>query len=248
LVPTVRPFLNELYAALHDKNRTGPTAHSVWAKQVVHSISWLLALLQRNRGQLTRSYDLDVYFGHGDTVDMCLDASPFGLGGFLTENGQITSWFACRISETEAKLLGIQIGSHTCQQVVEALVVLVALRAWSPRWSGQRSRIRVRSDSISALVLCLQLKTHGDGTSTVAREVAVDIADAMYAPNIVEHVPGLENVVADMLSRRYVPYKDPPFQLPPCLEGVEEMVLADRAHEYFVTKQLPSESSSRKRR
>ena len=248
LVPTVRPFLNELYAALHDKARSGPTPHSVWAKQIVHAISWLLALLQRNRGTLTRTYDLDVYFGHGDTVDMCLDASPFGLGGFLTENGRITSWFACPISAAEAKLLGIVVGSHTCQQVVEALVTLVALRAWSPRWSGQRSRIRVRSDSISALVLCLQLKTHGDGTSTVAREIALDIADAMYAPNIVEHVPGLENIVADELSRRYAPEKNPPFLLPSCLDNVEEMILPERGLSYFETKQLPTECTIRKRR
>ena len=79
LVPTVRPFLNELYAALHDKNRTGPTAHSVWAKQIVHSITWLLALLQRNRGTLTRTYDLDVFFGHGDTVDLCVLFPSFRL-------------------------------------------------------------------------------------------------------------------------------------------------------------------------
>jgi hypothetical protein len=70
----------------------------------------------------------------------------------------------------------------------------------------------------------------------------------MYAPNIAEHVPGLENVVADMLSRRYVPNKDPPYQLPICLETVEETVLPDRNHEYFVTLQRPSESTTRKRR
>ena len=145
-------------------------------------------------------------------------------------------------------MLGIVVGSHTCQQVVEALVTLVALRAWSPRWSGQRSRIRVRSDSISALVLCLQLKTHGDGTSTVAREIALDIADAMYAPNIVEHVPGLENIVADELSRRYAPEKNPPFLLPSCLDNVEEMILPERGLSYFETKQLPTECTIRKRR
>jgi hypothetical protein len=241
LVPTVRPFLNELYAALHDKRRLGPAPKSIWAKQISHSVTWLLALLYRNKGQLVRSYDLDVYYGRGSTVDMCLDASPFGLGGYLTENGQITSWFSCEISDDEAALLGITIGSHTCQQVVEALVALVALRAWSPRWKGQRARIRVRSDSISALVLCLRLKTTGEGTSTIAREVAVDIADAMYAPHIVEHVPGLENTIADELSRRYAPDKDPPFALPACLHNVPEMVLPARGPEYFVTRRLPSD-------
>ena len=241
LVPTVRPFLNELYAALHDKSRTGPSPQSIWAKQIKHSVTWLLALLYRNKGQLVRSYDLDVYFGRGPTVDMCLDASPYGLGGYLTENGQITSWFSCGISAAEAELLHIDVGSHTCQQVVEALVVLVALRAWSPRWTGQRARIRVRSDSISALVLCLRLKTTGTGTSIIAREVAVDIADSLYAPHIAEHVPGLENVIADELSRRLVPDKTPPFALPDCLRTVPEMTLSERGLEYYVTRRLPSE-------
>jgi hypothetical protein len=246
LVPTVRPFLNELYAALHDKTRQGPMDQCIWARQVSHSVSWLQALLMRNQGQLKRSFDVDVYFGRGAHVDMCLDASPWGLGGFLTENGTITSWFACAISNEEAGILGITVGSSTCQQIVEALVVLVALRAWSHRWSGQRAQVRLRSDSISALILALKLKTKGDGTSIVAREVALDIADALYAPNAVEHVPGVENVTADMLSRKYAPAKESTYALPQCLEGVEELVLPTRGRSYFQTITQPSDSASQK--
>ncbi len=46
----------------------------IWARQITHSVSWLLALLTRNQGQLSRSFDVDVYYGKGAQVDMCLDA------------------------------------------------------------------------------------------------------------------------------------------------------------------------------
>jgi hypothetical protein len=245
LVSTVRPFINELYAALHCGQRMGPTDSSVWLKQVDHSVTWLHALLTKRRGTLTRHYDLGVYYGRGPTIDMCLDASPWGLGGFLTEQGRITSWFACGLSTAEVELLGITVGTSASQQVVEALVALVALRGWSNRWARQRAQLKVRSDSISALVLCLKLKTKGTGTTIVAREVALDIADSVYAPHIAEHIPGVENVVSDMLSRKYAPGTT--FMLPKCLEGVEELVLPPRDRAYFVASKLPSEHSTRNR-
>jgi hypothetical protein len=126
--------------------------------------------------------------------------------------------------------------------VVEALVALVALRGWCSRWSRQRARIKVRSDSISALVLCLKLKTKGVGTTMIAREVALDIADAVYAPHIAEHIPGLENIVSDMLSRKYAPGKI--YELPACLRDVEELILQPRTKAYFLAATLPPKPST----
>jgi hypothetical protein len=243
LVVTVRPFINELYAALHDATRSGPTPQSIWAAQIRHSVDWLKALLTRRKGALTRSYDLSVYFGAGNTLDMCLDASPWGLGGFLTINGDIVSYFACSLSPAEVEILGIEVGQSSSQQIVEALATLVAMRAWCSMWVQERARIKVRRDSISALVLCLNLKTKGAGTTLIAREVALDIADALYAPHIVEHIPGLDNTVADMLSRRFAPGYT--FALPPCLRNVEELVLPPRDVSYFVTRSNPSDLSVR---
>ena len=59
----------------------------------------------------------------------------------------------------------------------------------------------MRSDSVSALVLVVKMKTSGTDTSIVAREMALDIGDALYAPNVAEHIPGIANVIADHLSR-----------------------------------------------
>ena len=42
----------------------------------------------------------------------------------------------------------------------------------------------------------------------IAREIALDIAHAEYAPHIAEHVAGVDNVISDMLSRRCAPGHD----------------------------------------
>ena len=164
-------------------------------------------------------------------MEVCLDASPWGLGGFLSENGHITSFFAAPLSTEEATLLGFTISESAAQQTVESLAVLVALRAWRPRWIHRRVFIRVKSDSMSALILTFKLKTSGVGSGIIAREIALDVAQSEYRPNIVEHVPGIDNVVADELSRKFQPGHV--FALPPCLTDVPELQLAARDRSYF---------------
>ena len=154
------------------------------------------------------------------------------------EDAQIVSYFSCPLSDTELSILSIQRGESAAQQVVEALVILVALRAWSNRWKGQRVLIRVQSDSISALILSLDLKTRGKGAGIIAREVALDIAQAEYAPHIAEHVSGEDNVISDMLSRRFAPGHE--YTLPQCLQHIPELELEARGTEYFTTIAQPS--------
>ena len=169
---------------------------------------------------------------------MCLDASPWGLGGFLAEDGVVVSWFASPIGEIEQSLLDISVADCSCQQTVEALAVLAALRCWSGRWKGKPVVLRVKSDSISALVLTLNLKTRGRGAGIVARELALDVAASEYCPHVAEHIPGVENVAADMLSWEFE--TGFLYSVPDCLAGVPEMVLAPRGRDYFRTLQLPA--------
>jgi hypothetical protein len=149
------------------------------------------------------------------------------------EDNLIQSWFACGLSSEEMEILQISLAESAAQQVVEALVVLVALRAWKDRWLHQRVVLRVKSDNISALVMCLKLKTDGFGTGIVAREMALDIACSEYKPQIAEHIPGVDNIIADALSRRLQPGAH--VQLPHCLHAVKELVLPPRGRDYFRT-------------
>ena len=98
--------------------------------------------------------------------------------------------------------------------------------------------LRVKSESISALVLTLNLKTKGKGAGIVARELALDVAASEYAPNVAEHIPGVENILADALSRRFEPNFD--FILPTIFSTVPEAVLPPRGNDYFRTLQPPA--------
>ena len=96
----------------------------------------------------------------------------------------------------------------------------------------------MRSDSISALVLVLKLKTSGAVAGIIARDIALDIASGVYEPHVTEHVLGIANVTCDVLSRKYDPRKS--YELPRLLEGVDEQVLPLRDSNYFKSLKPPA--------
>ena len=52
-----------------------------------------------------------------------------------------------------------------------------------------------------ALTLRLKLHTTSPTLSVIAQEIALDIADSLYLPDVSEHVAGVANGLADFLSR-----------------------------------------------
>jgi len=238
LVYVMRPFLLEFYAALKGTVQSTAPSHSIWSKQLSSALRWIAALLDGSQGRFSRSYDLDTHLGLGTAVEINLDASPWGLGGTLSINGVFTHWFACSLSAEECQLLRIEVGSSSCQQTVESLAALVALRVWHTQWSQARAVLKVRSDSVAALTITLKLKTTGHGTGIVAREMALDVAYALYAPHISEHVPGVSNVTCDMLSRKFQPGAT--YVVPSALAAAKETVLQPRTRAYFRTAAPPT--------
>ena len=67
----------------------------------------------------------------------------------------------------------------------------------------------------------------------IAREMALDIAASAYSPDVVEHLPGIGNVAADALSRRYQPGK--PSSLPSYLTPDRECHVQDRGRSWWRT-------------
>ena len=49
--------------------------------------------------------------------------------------------------------------------------------------------------------MVVRMKAKGAGTSLVAREMALDIAEAVYEASVAAHIPGVANVLADFISR-----------------------------------------------
>ena len=247
VIYTWRPFLQELWGALYsDDSESAAPFNCVWTRQFSHTLVFLVAFLTRAMGTINRVYALDAYLGIGDKISVKLDASPWGLGGILLLNGHPTSWFSSPLSESDEEIFGHSIGSSTGQQTWECLVVLVALRLWRAEWCHSRAQLEVRGDSIAALTMVMNMKASGRGPGIVARELALELGNAEFKPNLFSHIPGIANVSADALSRRTEPGK--PFALPSCLLDVREQPPPIRSHRYFRTLASPAHSSSAERR
>ena len=102
-------------------------------------------------------YESDAYFNVGDTVDIDLDASPWGLGGILRIGGKFIAYFADELTPEDFSKYSFAAGDCKGQQTWECLATLVALRLWFAHWQHVRVCLRIRSDSTTALQLLLTL-------------------------------------------------------------------------------------------
>ena len=159
------------------------------------------AFLAGTHGTLSRTYTLSAYLQEGDSDQIVADTSPSGLGAFLRVNGEIKEYAFDLITANDERVLKVKKMGSEGPQVWEALALLAVLRLWREHWQDKRVSLQVKSDSVSALILVVKMKTSGVGASILAREMALDIADALYEPTVCEHIPGIANVLADHQSR-----------------------------------------------
>ena len=253
LIPTWRPFLNELWAAISsantDKAGSAPS-NTVWLSQIQHSLKWIAAFLEPKRNPdacwdntagrvgLCRVWPLDAYLNIGTAATLTWDASPFGLGAYYEEDGVILEYFAAPLTEDDEEVFGYKRGSADGQQTWEALTPLCALRAWKHRWRRRRLRLCSRGDNMASLAMMLSLRAKGAGPSAIAREMALELGDGSYAPDLIEHLPGVMNPEADELSRRLDPAHQP-WALPVLFHGVRETVLPRRPLSWYLTMGTP---------
>jgi hypothetical protein len=199
LLISVRPFLHAIWAALYSKEGNSPP-NTVWIRQIAHALSWLRAFFCSNIDGFTRDFRLIEYIGGGDVIEIGTDASPWGLGGWLSINGKITRHFSDSITSYDESLFGVKIGSPVGQQIWECLAVLVALKLWAASFLQQRMSLQVRGDNVGALVLLIKMRPKTAQLAIIAREMALCLASASFPPRVV-HTPGIAHKVADMLSR-----------------------------------------------
>ena len=222
--------MQEIWAAiqqaLESRGSSRAPRNCVWTKQVAKAFDWIAIFLSAEGDLLSRTYSIADYASSRPTVELDVDASPWGLGAVLYIDGQVKEYIAERVTDEEAELLGQEVGSCRSQQTFECLASLVALRTWFGVWRGTRVDLRVRSDSIACLTMVLRHKANGRGPGIIARELALDIARASYRPSVVEHVPGIANKTCDVLSRLHEPGKSA--QIPAHLAQVARAKVAPR--------------------
>ena len=93
----------------------------------------------------------------------------------------------------------------------------------------------VRGDNVAALQMLLSLKAKGTGPASIARELAIDLGDGTFRPDIIAHLPGVANVLADECSRKFDPAHQP-WQIPRVLRQVQEDFPVIRDANYHIIK------------
>ena len=141
-----------------------------------------------------------------------------------------SSYIAEQVSSDDCQVLDIEVGSPNGQQVLEALSMLIALRAWSSRWQQWRSTVAVRGDNVTMLAMELHFKGTSPALNVIARELALEVAEAAYRPILAEHIPGVANVTAAALSRMHMPGGK--YMLPDCLRGIPQASVPARPREW----------------
>ena len=201
IIPYLKAMIMPLWAATADApgGRAG-------VRRIRHALRWLRAFFRRRRGVLDRVYSAADRYAP-TTVVIELDASPWGYGGVLYQNGSPVHWFAEAVSKEDVATFGIVIGDPRHQALLEIIAVLIGLRTWSQFLRRGRWAVHVRSDSQAAIGAALKLRSPEPAINAVVRELALDLAEGKYSLDFFEHLPGRCNVYADVLSRFYQPGK-----------------------------------------
>ena len=100
--------------------------------------------------------------------------------------------------------------------------------------------VKIRGDSVAMLatVVAMRPASSSHGLGVVAREMALDLSEGVYKPDIAaEHVAGVSNKTADVLSRKYEPGAI--FQPPAFLDSRSEVVLPRRSRDFYRTMAPP---------
>ena len=100
---------------------------------------------------------------------------------------------------------------------------------------------------MTALWMATKLKATGFGTNVVARELALDLGEAAYRPDAVEHIPGLSNEVPDYLSRLLQPGPKKDVPCPSAWQDAKEDVAEPRDAAWYAAGDLRRGASKRER-
>ena len=101
----------------------------------------------------------------------------------------------------------------------------------------------LRNDNIGALTLFSAVKGRSPTMNLLAREYALDIGTATYEPDIIEHIPGITNVIADALSRRTDPECAARWTLPTFLSNAKKIEPPVRDRSWWRTLLKPGKAN-----
>ena len=149
--------------------------------------------------------------------------------------------FFDKIQVHDEKQLGHQFGTNLGQQAWESLAILVAVREWKSHWQQGRVELVIRSDNVGAVTAVAKLTAHSPSLLLCARELALEVADGTFAPDVVEHISGVSNVIPDYLSRRFDPQFEKQWEILEALAMASEHSCVVRSEGWWRTAENTAE-------
>ena len=92
-----------------------------------------------------------------------------------------------------------------CQHTAECQNLLVAFLWWKDHWCPEGVSLEVHADNIPAPQLIFRLPGSSGAVNKIARELALDLGDACFRPDVVMPTPGVASCIGDSLSRKFWP-------------------------------------------
>ena len=208
LLIVMRPFLDPLWAAWGSPSPKGKP-NMVWIARIQTELAWFRSFFLGKGVSIERFFSLSAFHRTGTVVEIGTDASPWGLGGWLSVDGAITACFASQLTAHDSEKFGIPLADAKGQQVWEALAILVAVVLWSQAWQQDRIILKVKADNVTALTLLVKMRpspstAHARQLALISRELALHLVDLSFPPDAA-HIPGVGHIFADALSRVFAP-------------------------------------------
>ena len=128
---TWRPFIHMMYGAVQADEVGGAPVGCRFVRQIVAPPTWLRAFLDEVSGNLVRKFPLRSHLRRVRSVVLTTDASIYGVGAVLEVDGAVIEYFHDSPSEGDRALLHFADRPDPADQhVLEAFVMLLALRTW----------------------------------------------------------------------------------------------------------------------
>ena len=219
IVPTTRPFVNMIWAALTGMNlqnlRAREKGHrqrpegSVLAPMIRLPLTWFLRFLKGENGGLKRTRLTRDRQAHPSWI-IRTDASTTGAGGILlTAEGRPMRWWAHPLTEELLNPLGVSAGEPGKMTTYEILALLISLRTWSAVIRNHRIGVLIQLDSESALRVATKLASPHPVVNRLAAEVALCLENLHLETITGQHWRNVINIEADALSRLQEGYRVP---------------------------------------
>eukprot|EP00435_Cladocopium_sp_Y103_P022155 s5939_g5.t1 len=221
LIPTIRPFVNMIWAAIYEMGRQNALAKqgksearirpadAVFAKSVHIPLQWMRLFLQGHHGGLQRVRRVSDRYATPQWV-FRTDASTTGMGGILLDHqGKPVRWWAAPLPEGALRQLQVQAGDPGLMTVYELLALLCSVHIWKAYVRNCRLGILAQLDSESALRVAVKLASPHAAVNRVAAELALLLEELCADAITGQHWPNEVNVEADALSRLGEGYEVP---------------------------------------